>query len=101
MRLGWSYRSRMLGCWIRYVYLQTLVAPCLVLIKQRLAVEWVHNNIANFGGDPDRILLFGQSAGAASVDTYSYAVCTSFCRFGKILTMSLVPGRPPRQRPRA
>lgn len=41
---------------------------------QRLAVEWVHQNIANFGGDPDRILLFGQSAGAVSVDTYSYAV---------------------------
>lgn len=46
-----------------------------MLIRQRLAIEWVHDNIANFGGDPDRILLFGQSAGAASVDTYSYAVC--------------------------
>ncbi|KAL4931788.1 Alpha/Beta hydrolase protein [Aspergillus undulatus] len=43
------------------------------LLDQRLAVEWVHRNIANFGGDPDRILLFGQSAGAASVDAYSYA----------------------------
>ncbi|KAL4807439.1 Alpha/Beta hydrolase protein [Aspergillus unguis] len=43
------------------------------LLDQRLAVEWVHANIANFGGDPDRILLFGQSAGAASVDGYAYA----------------------------
>ncbi|KAL4950663.1 Alpha/Beta hydrolase protein [Aspergillus filifer] len=42
-------------------------------LDQRLAVEWVHRNIANFGGDPDRILLFGQSAGSGSVDTYAYA----------------------------
>ena len=42
-------------------------------MDQRLAVEWVRDNIANFGGDPTRITLFGQSAGSASVDFYSYA----------------------------
>lgn len=45
----------------------------LALLDQRLAVEWVRDNIANFGGDPKRITLFGQSAGAASIDLYSYA----------------------------
>ncbi|KAK0613552.1 carboxylesterase [Immersiella caudata] len=45
----------------------------LGMLDHRLAVEWVHDNIANFGGDPNRITLFGQSAGAASVDYYSYA----------------------------
>lgn len=45
----------------------------LGLLDQRLAVEWVRDNIENFGGDPERIILFGQSAGAASVDLYSYA----------------------------
>lgn len=42
-------------------------------MDQRLAVEWVRDNIAGFGGDPSRIILFGQSAGAASIDYYSYA----------------------------
>jgi cholinesterase len=43
------------------------------LLDQRLAVEWVRDNIAAFGGDPSRITLFGQSAGAASIDFYTYA----------------------------
>jgi len=38
-----------------------------------LAVEWVRDNIVEFGGDASRITLFGQSAGASSVDYYSYA----------------------------
>ncbi|KAH6985195.1 acetylcholinesterase [Ilyonectria destructans] len=43
------------------------------LRDQRLAVEWVRDNIAAFGGDPSRIVLWGQSAGAISIGHYSYA----------------------------
>ncbi|KAF2434525.1 alpha/beta-hydrolase [Tothia fuscella] len=49
------------------------VAQNAGLMDQRLAVEWVRDNIENFGGDPDRITLFGQSAGGGSVDYYTYA----------------------------
>lgn len=41
-------------------------------LDQRRAVEWVADNIASFGGDPSKIVIFGQSAGSAAVDFYSY-----------------------------
>lgn len=33
------------------------------------ALEWVRDNIENFGGDPDNVMIFGQSGGGAKVNT--------------------------------
>ncbi|XP_034958083.1 bile salt-activated lipase [Zootoca vivipara] len=37
------------------------------LKDQHMAIAWVKRNIKNFGGDPDNITIFGESAGAVSV----------------------------------
>ncbi|PMD53596.1 alpha/beta-hydrolase [Hyaloscypha bicolor E] len=43
------------------------------LLDQRMALEWVRDNIAAFRGNPSRIMLWGQSAGADSVDFQNFA----------------------------
>ena len=40
------------------------------LFDQLTAIQWVRDNIAAFGGDPDNITIMGQSAGAMSVQQH-------------------------------
>jgi len=39
------------------------------VLDLQLGLEWVRDNIANFGGDPNNVLIFGQSGGGSKVTT--------------------------------
>jgi para-nitrobenzyl esterase len=65
------------------------------LMDQVAALRWVHANIAAFGGDPDRVTIIGQSAGALSVAAMIFspeakglfrsATMTSWCNYHDVM----------------
>jgi para-nitrobenzyl esterase len=78
-----SYRLGVLG------YLSPSGVDNLGLRDQILALQWVHDNIAAFGGDPDRVTVFGQSAGGDSV--FSLMLCDQAVKLFRRAIMQSAP----------
>ncbi|GLG99963.1 Acetylcholinesterase, partial [Gryllus bimaculatus] len=62
-----QYRVASLG----FLFMDTEDVPGNAgLYDQLMALQWVHDNIAAFGGNPHNVTLFGESAGAVSVSIH-------------------------------
>ena len=59
-----NYRLGPLG----YLYIPELTAN-VGQLDQIAALQWVHDNIGSFGGDPNNVTIFGESAGGHAVVT--------------------------------
>jgi para-nitrobenzyl esterase len=76
-----------------YLYLAKLGGPSFAdsgnvgQLDLVLALEWVRDNIAEFGGDPSRVMIFGQSGGGAKCATLM-AMPAAHGLFQRVITMS-------------
>ncbi|GJF09300.1 para-nitrobenzyl esterase [Mycolicibacterium cyprinidarum] len=68
-----NYRLGALG-FLRYQGNSAAIDGNFAILDQQLAMKWVKDNIERFGGDADKITLFGESAGSMSTGLHLFSV---------------------------
>ncbi|CAD0201641.1 unnamed protein product [Chrysodeixis includens] len=82
-----NYRLEVLG----FLCLDTEEVPGNAGMKDQVAaLRWVRDNIASFGGDPNNVTIFGESAGGAAVVFHTISPLSKGL-FKKAICMSGVP----------
>ncbi|KAF4982248.1 hypothetical protein FZEAL_2132 [Fusarium zealandicum] len=66
------------------------------LLDQRMVLQWIQEHISEFGGDPDRVVIQGESAGAGSVALHlvAYRGRDDGLFAGAIAESAFMPGQP-------
>ncbi|KAI8671160.1 Carboxylic ester hydrolase [Fusarium keratoplasticum] len=66
------------------------------LLDQRMVLKWIQEHISKFGGDPDHVVIHGQSAGAGSVALHlvAYSGKDESLFAGVISESTFMPGQP-------
>lgn len=83
-----QYRVASLG----FLYFGTSDVPGNAgLFDQMMALQWVRDNIAAFGGNPENVTLFGESAGAVSVSMH---LLSPLSRYASTLQFALTKEPP-------
>lgn len=68
--VGVQYRLGMFGFFTTH----TEDYPANVgMLDQVMALQWVQKEIVNFGGDPTKVTIYGESAGGCSVSMHTYS----------------------------
>ena len=86
-----NYRLGPLG-FLRYTDNNAAIEGNFGIQDQQLAMRWVKENISAFGGDPEKITLFGESAGAMSAGLHLFSVPSSNGLFRAALMESNIMG---------
>ena len=74
--INMGYRLGSLG-YLRYTDANAKIEGNFGLQDQILALKWIKENVGSFGGDPDKVTIFGESAGAMFVGLHTFSVPAS------------------------
>jgi carboxylesterase type B len=71
--VSFNYRLNIFGYSNAPQLVNSLSSINLGHLDVKAAINWVYENIEAFGGDPKRIISFGESAGGFAIDAYVFA----------------------------